>query len=350
MSKARSEFSPALKDRVLEWYHQMLVHPGETRMEASLQSVYTWKGLRKDVQRVCKHCHTCQMFKKSGKKKYGLLPAKQAECIKWSRVNVDLWGPAYIHNNKDGKTHKIHVMTMIDPVTVWFEVAALRNGPTAAEAQRLLDSTWLSRYPRPREIGFDGGGEFKAEFQDLCDNMGLKKKPSGACNPQSNAILERVHQVLGDCLRSFDLENKEIDPEDLDPFEEFLTAAAYAIRSAYHTTLGFSPAQLVFGRDMFMPVNCEVDWSKIQQSKQNRINRNNARENAKRISHDYAPGDLVTLERTGIIPKLSLPRMGPYTVVQAHENGTVTIQKEPFVTDRMNVRRVRPYHTLEENN
>ena len=90
---------------------------------------------------------------------------------------------------------------MIDPVTGWFEVAALRNGPTAAEAQRLLDSTWLSRYPRPREIGFDGGGKFKAEFQDLCDNMGLKKKPSGAWNPQSNAILERVHQVLGDCLR-----------------------------------------------------------------------------------------------------------------------------------------------------
>ena len=47
---------------------------------------------------------------------------------------MDLWGPDSIHN-KDGKTYKIHVMTMIDPVTGWFEVAALRNGPTAAEAQ-----------------------------------------------------------------------------------------------------------------------------------------------------------------------------------------------------------------------
>ena len=70
-------------------------------------------------------------------------------------------------------------------------------------------------------------------------------------------------------MRSFNLENNDLDPED--PFEEFLTAAAYAIRSAHHTTLGYSPAQLVFGRDMFMPVNFDVDWEKIKQNKQDRI-------------------------------------------------------------------------------
>ena len=335
----------ALRDRVLDWYHQMLVHPGEKRMEASLRGVYTWPGLRTAVKNLCKHCHTCQMFKKNGRKKYGLLPAKEAECVKWSRVNVDLWGPATIRNN--GQTHKIHVMTMIDPVTGWFEVAKLRNGPTALEAQRLLDSVWLARYPRPRQIGFDGGSEFKAEFKELCENMGLTQKPSGAWNPQSNAILERVHQVLGDCLRSFNLEDQQLDQED--PFEKFLTASAYAIRCAYHTTLGYSPAQLVFGRDMFMPVNFQVDWNRIKQQKQRRIDKSNGRENNKRIPHVYEPGDLVTLERGGIIPKLSFPRQGPYRVVQAYENGTVTIQKAPFVTDRVNVRRIRPYYIDNED-
>ena len=58
--------------------------------------------------------------------------------------------------------------------------------------------------------------------------MGLTQKPSGAWNLQSNAILERVHQVLGDCLRSFNLDNQELDQED--PFEKFLTASAYAMR------------------------------------------------------------------------------------------------------------------------
>ena len=75
--------------------------------------------------------------------------------------------------------------------------------------------------------------------------MGLKRKQSNSWNPQSNAILERVHQVLGDNLRSFDLDNADLNPND--PFEEFLTRTAYAIRSAHHTTLGCSPAKLVFG-------------------------------------------------------------------------------------------------------
>ena len=93
-------------------------------MEASIRSVYTWKNLRKDVQELCKHCHTCQMSKKSGHKKYVQLPPKEAECLMWYRVNVDLWGPATI-NNKNGNTYKIHVMTMIDPTTGWFELATL---------------------------------------------------------------------------------------------------------------------------------------------------------------------------------------------------------------------------------
>ena len=33
--------STAMKERVLDWYHDILVHPGETRMEASIRSVYT---------------------------------------------------------------------------------------------------------------------------------------------------------------------------------------------------------------------------------------------------------------------------------------------------------------------
>ena len=52
------------------------------------------------------------------------------------------------------------------------------------------------------------------------------------------------------------------------------------------------------------------------------------------------------MKRSGIIPKLSFPRMGPYKVIRTHDNGTVTIQKEPFVTDRVNIRRVQPYHHL----
>ena len=85
-----------LKQRVLDWYHDMLVHPGEKRMENSIRAIYTWPGLRKDVEYECKTCDTCQRCKRSRKKKHVLLHKKETENIKWSRFNYDLCGPKTI--------------------------------------------------------------------------------------------------------------------------------------------------------------------------------------------------------------------------------------------------------------
>ena len=82
--------------------------------------------------------------------------------------------------------------------------------------------------------------------------MGLNQCPGNAWNPQSNAILERIHQVLVDGLVTFDIENKPIGVNRDDLFDEYLTAVAYAIRSSYHQTHGHSSAQLISGGNMFL--------------------------------------------------------------------------------------------------
>jgi hypothetical protein len=89
--------------------------------------------------------------------------------------------------------------------------------------------TWLTRYPRPQYIGYDNGSEFKAQFKQMCDNYGIKEKPSTNYNLQSNGIIERVHQAIGNALQTFELENKELNTND--PWEHFLSAAAWAIRT-----------------------------------------------------------------------------------------------------------------------
>jgi hypothetical protein len=325
-----------LRERMLEWYHDYLIHPGKTRMEATIRQNFTWPGLTPQVKEWCKTCHTCQMFKKQ-RKKYGHLPPKQAETNPWTRVNVDLVGPYTIKTPK--KKHQLRAMTMIDPATGWFEIAAIVN-PNSDTTQRVLDSCWLARYPRPQEIGFDNGSEFKWLFSELCDNMGIIKKPSTEYNPQSNAIVERIHQVLSNSIRTFELEKQELDDEN--PFEPFLTATAYAIRSTYHTTLQATPGQLVFGRDMILPTKFKADWAAIALRKQDIINKSNARENKKRIFHEYKIGQKVLLEKPGINPKLEAPREGPYEVVHVSTNGTVRIQKG-VVTQRVNIRRLTPY-------
>ena len=66
-----------------------------------------------------------------------------------------------INKNKDGFTYEMHIMTMVDLVTGWFEQQQLYGTPTAYRCQEILDNVWLTRYPRPREIDFNNGGELK---------------------------------------------------------------------------------------------------------------------------------------------------------------------------------------------
>ena len=69
--------------------------------------------------------------------------------------------------------------------------------------------------------------------------------------PTIERILERIHQVLKDGLQAYDLDHKDVDQEDDDPFDEYKTVEAHAICSAFHQTHGHAQTQLVYGRDKF---------------------------------------------------------------------------------------------------
>ena len=96
---------------------------------------------------------------------------------------------------------------MINPAKSWFEMAQIPN-KTAAEIADITKKTWFTRYPLPQRIVFDRGTEFMAEFAKMCHNYyGLKRKPITTRNPQSNAIIERIHQTIGNVIRIFDVSN-----------------------------------------------------------------------------------------------------------------------------------------------
>jgi RNase H-like domain found in reverse transcriptase/Integrase zinc binding domain len=82
----------SLRQRVLSWYHEYLLHPGQTCTEQTIRNTMTWPGLTQDVERLCSTCPVCQLTKKE-RKKYGLLPPKTAESDPWVMVCVDLVGP-----------------------------------------------------------------------------------------------------------------------------------------------------------------------------------------------------------------------------------------------------------------
>ena len=43
------------------------------------------------------------------------------------------------------------------------------------------------------------------------EDYGVKAKPITVRNPQANAIVERVHQVIGNIIRTFELENNYLE-------------------------------------------------------------------------------------------------------------------------------------------
>jgi transposase InsO family protein len=103
-------------------------------------------------------------------------------------------------------------------------------------------NNWLCGYPRPIQVTFDNGPEFRSFFKEMCDNLGIKFRPTISYNPQGNSIIERIHQVMENMLRAFELEYRELDPEY--PWNEFLQDFAFRVRSTFHTTLQAFPGQL----------------------------------------------------------------------------------------------------------
>jgi hypothetical protein len=63
--------------------------------------------------------------------------------------------------------------------------------------------------------------------------------------------------TLNDSLRTAEIDGREMDEKD--PWGTFLSFSAYAIRSTFHTTLKETPGQLVFGRDMVLPIKLMAD-------------------------------------------------------------------------------------------
>ena len=73
------------------------------------------------------------------------------------------------------------------------------------------------------------------------------------------------------------------------------------------------------------------------------VDENLRRVNARRSSYDYEVQQQV-LKKRFEYTKLGDRWEGPYPITRVHTNGTVSIQLAPGVTERINIRRVKPYY------
>ena len=95
---------------------------------------------------------------------------------------------------------------MIDPASGWFETHQY-DDKRSITIDNIVEQEGFVRYLWPTQVTYDRGSEFIGqELQHrITHNYGIKGKLITVRNPQANAIVERIHQVIANIIWTFEL-------------------------------------------------------------------------------------------------------------------------------------------------
>eukprot|EP00957_Ditylum_brightwellii_P032947 2498659-Ditylum_brightwellii.AAC.1 len=123
---------------------------------------------------------------------------------------------------------------MIDQATGWFMMAEIKT-KCADILANAIEQMWFNRYPWPTEVVLDRGTEFMAKCTEMIQrDYRVAKCPITTQNLQANRIMERIHQTIGNMLRTFGIHSTKLDKED--PWSGILGAVVFATRATIHRT------------------------------------------------------------------------------------------------------------------
>ncbi len=102
-----------------------------------------------------------------------------------------------------GNPYGFKALIVIDTVTNLVELIRINDKRSKTEARKFVQC-WLMPYPWPQGCIHDPGTEFTGpEFQTLLQNCHIRDVCITAKNPQSNVVLERMNQIIGNILRRY---------------------------------------------------------------------------------------------------------------------------------------------------
>ncbi|GFW31092.1 retrovirus-related Pol polyprotein from transposon 412 [Trichonephila clavipes] len=276
--------------------------------------------VRADVEQWCKSCDACSARKGPKIRSRGKLHRYNVGAP-FERIAFDILGP--LPRTASGNKYLLVVM---DYFTKWPEVYPIpdQEAPTVAEA---VVQHWISRYGGTSSTSFRSGKKFR-----LC---GIEGEPT-RLGPESSSL--------------------------------FLLA----YRSAVHETTGYSPSQMLFGRDLRLPCdllfgrppdtpsspeeyvqNLQARFEDVHHLARERINlrteKMKTRYDTKATGHQFKEGDKVWFynptRRKGLSPKLQSHWDGPYTILKIINDVVIRIRKSTNSKPRVvHYDRLAPYY------
>ena len=232
------------REKVLRLAHETLLtgHLGIKKTLDRVVSEFFWPGVCGDVARFCKSCDICQRTIQKGrvtKVPLGKMPLIDTP---FKRVAVDIVGPIEPRSDKKSR----YILTMIDYATRYPEAVALPSIETERVAEALI--AMFSRVGIPSEMLMEHESRVTIEvMNEVSRLLSLQQLTTIPYRPNSKGPVERFHAILKRVLLTMCAER----PNDWD---KYLPALLFAVREIPQESLGFSPFELLYGRNVRGPM------------------------------------------------------------------------------------------------
>ena len=173
-------------------------------------------------------------------------------CLKYSRKNPRPVVGMSLSSDFNGtiamdlkQVDKHIVLHIIDLATRYSNAVVVDNKRKETIVEAIL-LNWVNTFGVPDRILSDNGGEFNnMDMLDMGNNLNTEVTTTAAESPWSNGVCERHNAVIGNMVKKIVSEARC----------DIKTALAWAVnaKNCLHNVYGFSPAQLVFGRNPNLP-------------------------------------------------------------------------------------------------
>ena len=218
----------------------LAAHLGKKKTVKKLLKEFFWPGLSRDVGEHCRSCEQCQRGAKAIRQRAPLQPLPTME-EPFKRIAIDIVGP--LRRTKRGNKY---ILTMMDFATRYPEAIPLRRTDATTVAEALCET--FARLGLPEEILSDQGSNFTSGLMKrVTELLQIHQLKTSPYHPQTDGMLERFHSTLKGMMRKTCKANKD--------WAEYLPYVCFAFRDSVHTATGFTPFQLLFGRDVRGPLS-----------------------------------------------------------------------------------------------
>ena len=230
---------------VLEELHGKLGHLGADRVLELARSRFYWPRMRQYIEKyITKQCR-CMIAKKQPKHdRAPLTPITST--YPFELLTID-----YMHLDRSKGGYEF-ALVCCDHFTKFVQIYATKKN-NALEAAGKIYNDLVLKYGFFSRVLSDQGGEFDGKLMKrLHELSGTKQSRTTPYHPQGNGQTERFNRTLLNMIRTL----KEHEKKD---WASHLSKLAFAYNATVHSSTGFSPYYLMFGREPRLPVDSVFD-------------------------------------------------------------------------------------------